>query len=75
MLTQLLSLFASQRTALALVVLNAILLLFVLRRVRRAFLAATSGATAISTKPSIALTPAERASYAAQFLRNSYAIL
>jgi hypothetical protein len=61
--TQLMSIFASERTALALIVLNAILLLFVLRRVRRAFLAATSGATAISTKPSIAVTPAERSKY------------
>ena len=46
MLTQLLSLFASQRTALALVVLNAILLLFVLRRVRRASASAAVPASA-----------------------------
>ena len=68
MLTQLLSVVASERTALALVVLNACLLLFVLRRVRRAFLAASSGAAGvlpggISTKPSVAVTPAERSKY------------
>ena len=66
--TQLMSIFASERTALALIVLNAILLLFVLRRVRRAFLAATSGATVISTKP------CARPRNSAQFWRNHAAM-